>query len=341
MSSQASSAGGQEKEVRRKLVESGAVDVMIGIRSNFFYTRTVPCELWFLDRNKPAERQDKVLMLDARNIYRKVNRKIYDFSPEQMLNIAAIIWLYRGETKRFLNVVNQHLEATYNQSLKIAEALSGFEDGLEQIAASGINTDEIKSARAEYLGAKSTLKASIEKCNAAHKSNLPTTNQAQHGARKSFEPVSESIKSAIKLIDQLFKQISKHSAVHSGSNGNGVNRASAKLTKQLDEARRQAVEQLKEANYFFKQVCWLQDRFPDARLIDVPGVVKLVELSEIEAADWSLTPGRYVGVAAAAIDEDFDFEQTMSEIRSELCELNSDAFKLAAGIENAFNELGL
>ena len=96
MSSQASSAGHGEKEVRRKIVETGDVDVMISIRSNFFYTRTVPCELWHFDRAKPAERRDKVLMLDARNVYRKVTRKIYDFSPEQMQNLAAIVWLYRG-----------------------------------------------------------------------------------------------------------------------------------------------------------------------------------------------------------------------------------------------------
>jgi type I restriction enzyme M protein len=105
MSSQASSAGHGEKEVRRKLVETGDVDVMIAIRSNFFYTRTVPCELWHFDRAKPAGRKDMVLMLDARNIYRKVTRKIYDFSPEQQTNLNAIVWLYRGQQERFLKLV--------------------------------------------------------------------------------------------------------------------------------------------------------------------------------------------------------------------------------------------
>src|SRR5262249_35422442 len=105
MSSQASSAGHGEKEVRRKIVETGDVDVMISIRTNFFYTRTVPCELWHFDRAKPSERKDKVLMLDARNVYRKVTRKIYDFSPEQLQNLAAIVWLYRGQRERFLGLV--------------------------------------------------------------------------------------------------------------------------------------------------------------------------------------------------------------------------------------------
>ena len=97
MSSQASSAGGGEAELRRKLVETGDVEVMISIRSNFFYTRTVPCELWFLDRAKSESHRDKVLMLDARGVFRKVSRKICDFRPEQQHNLLAIVWLYRGE----------------------------------------------------------------------------------------------------------------------------------------------------------------------------------------------------------------------------------------------------
>ena len=108
MSSQASSAGHGEKEVRRKLIETGDVDVMIAIRSNFFYTRTVPCELWHFDRAKPEARKDQVLMLDARNIYRKVTRKIYDFSPEQLANLTAIVWLYRGQKDRFLGLVKEY-----------------------------------------------------------------------------------------------------------------------------------------------------------------------------------------------------------------------------------------
>jgi type I restriction enzyme M protein len=109
MSSQASSAGGGEAKVRQKLVETGDVDAMIAIRSNFFYTRTVPCELWFLNRDKPEAHKNKVLMIDARNVYRKVTRKIYDFSPEQQQNLQAIVWLYRGETERYLDLVSQYL----------------------------------------------------------------------------------------------------------------------------------------------------------------------------------------------------------------------------------------
>ena len=127
MSSQASSAGHGEKAVRQKLVESGDVDVMISIRSNFFYTRTVPCELWFFDRAKPTKRKDQVLMLDARNVYRKVTRKIYDFSPEQMQNLSAIVWLYRGQQDRFLTLVKDYLGSVCAESAKIPAELAAFD----------------------------------------------------------------------------------------------------------------------------------------------------------------------------------------------------------------------
>src|SRR3989442_498663 len=135
MSSQASSAGHGEKEVRRKIIETGNVDVMISIRPNFFYTRTVPCELWHFDRAKPPERKDKVLMLDARNIYRKVTRKIYDFSPEQMQNLAAIVWLYRGQQERFLGLVKNYLGRVCTESATVSGVLTPFETTLADLRA--------------------------------------------------------------------------------------------------------------------------------------------------------------------------------------------------------------
>src|SRR5437667_2704038 len=133
MSSQASSAGHGEKDVRQKIVATGDVDVMMSIRSNFFYTRTVPCELWFFDRAKPAARRDKVLMLDARNVYRKVTRKIYDFSPEQMKNLSAIVWLYRGQQKRFLGLLKDYLGRVCAESAAVPEMLTPFDTTLADL----------------------------------------------------------------------------------------------------------------------------------------------------------------------------------------------------------------
>lgn len=117
-------------------------------------------------------------------------------------------------------------------------------------------------------------------------------------------------------------------------------RATAKLVKQLDDERKEAIEQLKQAVYFHRQVAWLQDRFPKAELQAVPGLVKLVDREDIEAADWSLTPGHYVDVAPQEEDEDFDFEQTLHDTHTELADLNREAADLAAKIQANFEELG-
>ena len=117
-------------------------------------------------------------------------------------------------------------------------------------------------------------------------------------------------------------------------------RAVTKLLKQIDERKRAAVEQLRQTVYFHRHALWLQDRFPKAELLAVPGLVKLVDHAQIEAADWSLTPGRYVGVAPKEADDDFDFEQTLRDIHTDLADLNNEAAELAARIQLTFEALG-
>ena len=96
---------------------------------------------------------------------------------------------------------------------------------------------------------------------------------------------------------------------------------------------------LRRPPYFHRQAHWLQSRFPDAELVDVPGLCKLTARSEIESNDWSLTPGRYVGVAPQEEDEDFDFEERMREIHIELRGLNEEAVELAEVIDTNLAEI--
>ncbi|MDE2321859.1 MAG: N-6 DNA methylase [candidate division NC10 bacterium] len=425
MSSQASSAGHGEKEVRRKIVETGDVDVMISIRSNFFYTRTVPCELWFFDRAKsslpsPPLRErarvrgpDTVLMLDARNVYRKVTRKIYDFSPEQMRNLSAIVWLYRGQRERFLGLVKDYLRQVCIESAAIPPVLTAFDatltdlrqrfEPLAKAVAKYADLDvakkqtladaltELREAVALYEADRAKLLAALDSFVFRHSGEIcpgtssagsgnPETvsevkenhwipgqarndeeeandvireNDKQHAARHAFDPNADAIRGLVKQVDLLYKLTARVAdlgaeiplAPVNGGEGRGEGlaydrRATGRLVKQLDEERKAAVEQLKHAVYFHRQVAWLQDRFPKAELEAVPGLVKLVDRKEIEAADWSLTPGRYVGVAPPEEDEDFDFEQTLRDIHTELADLNKEAVELAAKIQVNFEELG-
>jgi len=211
MANSASDARGSELEIRRQLIQSGVVDVMVAIGSNFFYTVTLPCTLWFFDKGKanPPESpflkgglsnaadgnsplcergaggdfrvssKDTVLFIDARHIYRQLDRAHRDFTPEQIEFIANIARLYRGEEP-----------------------------------------------------------------------------ETVHG--------------------------------------------SADL---------------------------LQEKFPDGRYVDVPGLCKVATIAEIEAQGWSLNPGRYVGVAERE-EDDFDFAERLEELNEELEVLNAEAREL-------------
>jgi type I restriction enzyme M protein len=98
MANSASDARSSEQELRQKLIEARAVDVMVAVGPNMFYTVTLPCTLWFLDRGKAQlERADTVLFIDARHIYRQVDRAHRDWSQSQIGFIANLVRLYRGE----------------------------------------------------------------------------------------------------------------------------------------------------------------------------------------------------------------------------------------------------
>ncbi|MGV1100263.1 N-6 DNA methylase [Thiovibrio sp. JS02] len=369
MSSQASSAGRDEAKVRQKLVETGDVDVMVAIRSNFFYTRTVPCELWFLNRAKPEAHRDKVLMIDARNVYRKVTRKIFDFSPEQEQNLLAIVWLYRGETGRYLDLV-----AGYCQRM-LAEGAACFT----------MEDDEGKTVEPlpDFIGALATLRSSIEPFlktlakDAPHAEPLKelddaiplfkadveafqktvSKQQAAWGTQKTsngelkkavdrLATLAETSRDLVKQTDLLYKLACRlietcENECDARDSDAWAARDITRARKAADEVRALAVEQLKQVRYFWKQAHWLTERFPEAELCDVEGLVKLVDRAEIEANDWSLTPGRYVGVAPEEEDEDFDFEEALRDIHVELEDLNAEAVQLAATIKKNFEELGV
>jgi type I restriction enzyme M protein len=154
-----------------------------------------------------------------------------------------------------------------------------------------------------YGADRARLLADLEAFRASISTERPDTNEAQLAARRCFDPTAEAIRGLVKRVDLLYKLAARVADLcaewaHDDALVVDYDRRSAgRLVKQLDEHRKVAVRQLQQAAYFHRQVAWLQDRFPRAELEAVPGLVKLVDRAEIAAADWSLTPGRYVGVA--------------------------------------------
>ena len=108
MASSATDSSGKDRDIRQQLVESGHVDVMVSVGNNFFYTKSLPCSLWFFDKGKPEEMQDKVLFLDARNYYTVVDRTLNEWSEWQLKNLNAIVWLYRGEVDKYRALLKEY-----------------------------------------------------------------------------------------------------------------------------------------------------------------------------------------------------------------------------------------
>jgi type I restriction enzyme M protein len=183
MASSATDAGNAEKRIRKELIETGAVECIVSVGNNFFYTRSLPCHVWFYNKGKKPENKNKILMIDARNTFRKVSTTISDFSEEQLEGLTAIMQLFRGE------------------------------------------------------------KPEVSKDNN-----------------------------------------------------------------------------------------WFNEKFPAGKYEDVEGLCKIVDLEEVAAQDYSLTPGRYVGVVVT-LDMDFDYQGRMTEIHSELATLNEEANALMQQIQ--------
>ena len=115
MASSATDSQSKDKDIREKLVRTGHVDVMISVGNNFFYTKSLPCSLWFFDKGKQEGLRDKVLFIDARNYYTVVDRTLNEWSEWQLKNLNAIVWLYRGEADKYLALVDEYAEALANR----------------------------------------------------------------------------------------------------------------------------------------------------------------------------------------------------------------------------------
>ena len=292
-------------------------------------------------------------MLDARKIYRKVTSKVNDFSPEQLQNLICIVNLYRGNTKKFEATVKSYLQTSADLAKDTAEATAELQKQLQKVfkTVSDFATKyakENKDAQAfvdalkidDYPDILNKQTELIETVKKNHGNHLITEITVQtRGLRKPQD----------KLIKQLLDAIStaaKEYQLSKNKDWKDLN-----LKEQLDPLK--ALQQqlsgnpdeeepglLHETEYFYKQAHWLQSRFPKGVYADVEGLCKVVSQKEIETKDWSLSPGRYVGVDTAT-DDDFDYEERLNEIHIELEGLNEEAIALANAIAENYKEIVL
>ncbi len=239
-----------------------------------------------------------------------------------------------GQTDRFLKLVESYLDTAFSDMR--ACDFSQFNTALKAVVDAHKDDELIKLAatvsddiQAFQMAAESAFDNSWN--------GIARDNDGLKAAAEALAPVADRAKSLIKELDHLYKLATR---VHEADVASGTKPAEGKKRLiELDEARKALAEYLKEARYFYAQAEWLQTRFTNAELCDVEGLVKLVGREELEANDWSLTPGRYVGVAPEEEDEDFDFEEALRDIHIEIDGLNSEATELAEAIQKNLGEL--
>ena len=132
MASSATDSQGKDKDIRESLVKTGHVDVMMSVSNNFFYTKSLPCSLWFFDKGKVETIRDKVLFIDARNYYTVVDRTLNEWTEWQLKNLNAIVWLYRGETEKYTALLNEY-KAVLGYAVSFEEALDLLKDELKDL----------------------------------------------------------------------------------------------------------------------------------------------------------------------------------------------------------------
>lgn len=368
MASSATDAGNTEKTIRQKLIETGAVDCIVSVGNNFFYTRSLPCHVWFLDKGKREENKDKILMIDARNTFRVVTSTINDYSPGQLRNFSAIMAAYRGEAKAIASANVTHQKESVALATVIAKEINSLRQDCKKILAAPFLPNEQKlcdscKTKVEKQETKVKKAAAIKlctKCQAAFdkvtKPNLDFSAIANDldealaiGTKSDFATCKQWIDTFSQPVETLFGLVETYQAESEAaltefkalkeedkkSKDNKAKKeqldANARLLKTLALAVQKHHDLLSEELKDYKQQVkdWetMLDNFPDEQYRDVEGLCKVVDLSEVEENDYSLTPGRYVGYSIE-LDKDFDYKSRVSEINAELKILNDEANEL-------------
>ncbi|MBQ7123290.1 MAG: SAM-dependent DNA methyltransferase [Oscillospiraceae bacterium] len=321
MASSATDSQGKDKDIRQKLVETGDVDVMISVGNNFFYTKSLPCSLWFFDKAKNEEIKDKVLFIDARNYYTVVDRTLNEWTEWQLKNLNAIVWLYRGETEKFENLKNEYCKAIKSELRELefeAEMLSRKMD------------PEFYSPLMSLVYGYDFDKRNLD--------NIWECMSCDSAISGFIELQKAMVANFIKSTEEQFKN--KPESQWTGWAKELGKGKWKRHRKELEEYVESNLKRLAELREVIKEARWLMDKFGEGEYRDILGLCKCASRSEICEKSYSLTPGAYVGVEEIKNDG-VDFEERMAEIHRELLSLQAESNDLMETISKNMKEMGL
>ncbi|MBN2433742.1 MAG: SAM-dependent DNA methyltransferase [Spirochaetes bacterium] len=309
MANSASDARHSEAEIRQKLIESNLIYAMVTLPSNMFYTVTLPATLWFFDK---AKEDKNILFIDTRNIFTQIDRAHREFSAEQIHNVVLISKLHKGDRQAFVDTVQSYFK----------KGFGSFAENMEQLQQlSGKVSSYLKAYKVKKIPDFSPLLIEAKDLIGLYKKNKPVKdidayNTKQRTLSENIKPFFEKIHSIIKELDREIRQLQKE-------------HKKAKDLTELQDLSTLLHQDVKDTEYFFNHISWLQERFPEAQYEDVTGLCKLASIDEVKEQEYSLNPGRYVGVV---IEEDGKTEEEfIAEIvglNDELEALNKEALQL-------------
>lgn len=162
MASSATDSANKDRDIREKLVRTGDVDVMVSVGNNFFYTLSLPCSLWFFDRNKHADIRDKVLFIDARNYYTVVDRTLNEWTEWQLRNLQAIVHLYRGEKEKYQQLLSDYKVVLGDTTVASAQEALDKQKAAAKEAIANATRKEKKRIEAEQNALIADLEETLE-----------------------------------------------------------------------------------------------------------------------------------------------------------------------------------
>ncbi len=361
MANSASDARHSEADIRQTLIEKNLIYGMLTLPSNMFYTVTLPATLWFFDK---AKKDDKILFIDARNIFTQIDRAHREFSEEQVQNIAIISQLHRGERQKFVGLIDDYfrqgmaklvenktqVEPVSGQLLEVLDDAAG-KRAVAELVKQWAGLKGLEKEYDRYVGATRWVARFEGKTGDKGRPNdgryndgrptgsplrdvdIAKQNKAQHQMREAFDPFFAALHEGLKKLDKIVRHHEKQQA--EAAKAEGKRGSVDRKTKALKEALEALHDEVKTAESFFRHIHWLQERFPKAEYEDVTGLCKLAEPKDVKEQDYSLNPGRYVGVV---IEED---GKTEEEFVSELLAMNEELVGLneaARGLEAVIAE---
>jgi type I restriction enzyme M protein len=275
-----------------------------------FYTVTLPATLWFFDK---AKQDEHILFIDARNIFTQIDRAHREFSEEQIRDIAIINRLHKGDQGSFTALIHRYFAEGFQRLKENRESLQAVSKTVTDFLKS-YNGDDIPDFGIVLAGADTLDMAFRQYSKDIDPASVAEANVKQRALNETVSPFFASLHELLREIDRKVRHIEKE-------------QGNSKDLKTLKTELEKLHKKVKETEYFFTHVSWLQERFPEAQYEDVTGLCKRASPDEVKEQEYSLNPGRYVGVV---IEED---GKTEEEFIGEMLAMNTELEKLNAEVQ--------